>query len=127
MSLVDDLRAQQDYWIDQDGNLDAEALAAYLIRRGVGKRGGRRRSRRERPECPELGKAAQRFAWALVARAGEGDTEALEELAKLQRSVDEAILEAACNLFRCDYSWGDIGGLLGITKQAARQRFGKGV
>lgn len=127
MTLAADLAQNASYWIDPDGDLDADALAAWLIARGVGKRGGRRRSRRERPECPELGAASRRFARALAARAGEGDTEGLEQLVEVRAAVDAAILDAARGLYRADYSWGDIGTLLGITKQAARQRFGKGV
>jgi hypothetical protein len=124
MTLADDLRALPTL---QGLGVDADELAAYLIRRGVGKRGGRRRSRRERPECPELGAASRRFARALAARAAEGDTEGLEQLVEVRAAVDEAIHEAARGLYAAGYSWGDIGGVLAITKQAARQRFGKGV
>lgn len=123
MSLAEELADQ----LGERGDVDVEALAAWLIARGVGKRGGRRRSRRERPECPELGAASRRFAKALATRAVEGDTEGLEQLVQVRAAVDEAITEAARGLYRFNYSWGDIGGVLGITKQAARQRFGEGV
>jgi hypothetical protein len=126
VSLADDLRA----FLDQEGRAavdDIDELAAWLIRRGVGKRGGRRRSRRERPECPELGAASKRFARALAARAAEGDTEGLEQLVEVRQLVDEAIVEAARGLNRFGYSWTHVGDVLGISRQAARQRFGEGV
>lgn len=113
------------YDLDPDPEL-CDQLASWLVARGVGKRGGRRRSRRERPECPELGAASRRFARALAARAAEGDTEGLEQLVEVRSAVDEAIHEAARGLYSAGYSWGDIGGVLTISKQAARQRFGYG-
>lgn len=124
MSLADELREYADHVIDSDGELDADLLAEWLIRRGVGKRGGRRRSRRERPESPELGQASRRFARALASRAAEGDTEALEQLVEVAAAVDDAIGVAARALHGVDYSWTDIGNVLGVTRQAARQRFG---
>lgn len=125
MSLVDDLRDVENYVIDSDGNLDAEALAEWLIKRGVGKRGGRRRSRREKPEAPELAAASKRFARALVGRAAEGDDVAFEQLAEVRASVDVALGDAARGLLAAGYSWAEVGSRLGITKQAARQRFGR--
>jgi len=83
-----------------------------------------KRSRRDLPESPEVGSAARRFARALERRAREGDTEALEELVGLREAVDICIHEAARALHRADYSWTDIAVVLGITRQAARQRFG---
>lgn len=83
--------------------------------------------RRERPECPELGAAVRRFSRALVVRADEGDDEALEQLVSIRRQVDECIVDAARSLNRFGYSWTRIGTILGITRQAARQRFGEGV
>lgn len=127
MTLVDDLSRQLLVQLEEDGVVDPQRLAAYLIRRGVGKRGGRRRSRRERPECPELGAAARRFARALAVRAAEGDTEAIEQLVDVAREVDESIVAAGRGLYAAGYSWQDIGRVLGVTKQAARKRFGEGV
>lgn len=123
--LADELTERADYWIDSDGNLDADALAAWLIARGVGKRGGRRRSRRERPECPEVGSAARRMVRALVARAEEGDTEAIEQLVETQHATTQAITAAGRALHEtAGYSYTELGQVLGTTRQAARQRFG---
>jgi hypothetical protein len=125
VSLADDLRAE--FGGEHAEHLlavDADALAEYLIRRGVGRRGGRRRSRRERPEAPELGATSRRFARALAARAAEGDTEGLEQLVEVRAAVDDAIASAARSLHGFGYSWTDLGVVLGVTRQAARQRFG---
>lgn len=103
--------------------VDADALAEWLVKRGVGRRGGRRRSRRERPEVPELASAAKRFARALAARAAEGDDLALESLVEVGAAVDVALGEAARAMHGFGYSWTEIGDRLGITRQAARQRF----
>lgn len=122
MSLADELREKM-YDLDPDPEL-CEQLAAWLVARGVGKRGGRRRSRRERPEAPELGQASRRFARALAVRCEEGDTEGLEQLVEVERAVDEAIEVGARALHAVGYSWTEVGGVLGVSRQAARQRFG---
>lgn len=107
---------------------DAEALAAWLTDRGVGKRGGRRKSRRERPECPEVGSAARRMVRALVRRAEEGDTEAIEQLVETQHATTQAITEAGGALHEvAGYSFTELGQVLGTSRQAARVRFGKRV
>lgn len=104
---------------------DADALAAWLIARGVGKRGGRRRARRERPECPEVGSAARRMVRALVKRAEEGDTEAIEQLVETQHEVTQSITAAGRALHQvAGYSYTELGQVLGTSRQAARERFG---
>lgn len=102
---------------------DADALAAWLIARGVGKRGGRRRSRRDRPECPEVGSAARRMVRSLVKRAEEGDTESIEQLVLTRRGLDHAITEAGRSLHLFGYSYTELGTVLGTSRQAARERF----
>lgn len=78
-----------------------------------------------RHESPELGAAARRMMRALAVRATEGDTEAIEQLAQLQADL-QAVLGAAVAGARqqVGYSWADIAGLVGTTRQAAQQRFG---
>lgn len=68
-----------------------------------------------------------RVARSLARRAEAGDIIALEELVKLQGDLDRYIDQAARGLHSGDqpYSWGEIGRWLGISRQAARQRFGQ--
>jgi hypothetical protein len=61
---------------------------------------------------------------ALVRRAGDGDLEAVEVLASLSRSCAAATKEAADAAWKSGYSYTQLGDALGITRQAARQRFG---
>lgn len=74
-------------------------------------------------EAPEIGAMAARVTRSLVRRAEEGDPEALEELVKLQAVIADAIPAAARGLHARGHSWTWVAGVLGITRQAARQRF----
>lgn len=77
-------------------------------------------------EAPELGAACVRMFRALARRAGDGELEALEQLAFLQDSL-QIQLGAAVAGYRegHGFSWTDVGNVLGITRQAAQQRFRK--
>jgi len=77
-------------------------------------------------EAPELGAACIRLFRALARRAGDGELEALEQLAFLQDSL-QMQLGAAVAGYRDGhgYSWADIGRVLGVTRQAAHKRFGR--
>jgi len=78
--------------------------------------------KRER-EAPELQAAITRLTRALVARAADGDTEALSCLAACDEIVAQAKSEAAAALHQppWSYSWYMIGSELGITRQGAQQ------
>lgn len=83
-------------------------------------------SSRERVEAPALGGMLERMLRALVRRAGEGEAEALEELARLEELVDEA-LTAGVHAHRegpAAASWAKIGELVGTSRQAAFRRHG---
>lgn len=58
-------------------------------------------------------------------RIAEGkDIDALPELVALTTSIDTAIATAITGLRTLGYSWADIALRLGITRQAAHQRWG---
>ena len=76
-----------------------------------------------RHEAPDVGSAALRMMRALVRRAGEGDTEALEWLARLQRELSGLINEAGSAAHTFGYTYGELASCLDVTRQAARQRF----
>lgn len=55
--------------------------------------------------------------------ANHGDVEALRQLVDLTNDLDDAITHAVTGLRRHGYSWTDIATRLGITKQAAQERW----
>ncbi len=57
-------------------------------------------------------------------RVGDGDVEALALMVGLADEIDGAIGEAVKGLRAHGYSWAEIGSRLGITRQAAQQRWG---
>lgn len=57
-------------------------------------------------------------------RIGAGDVDGLGELAALASDVEESIGHAVSGLRRAGYSWAEIAARLGITRQAAQQRWG---
>lgn len=68
-----------------------------------------------------------RIARAMVRRAADGDLEAITALATMRQAVDAATVDAARALHdhpSAGYSWTEIGRELGVSRQAALQRFG---
>lgn len=83
------------------------------------------RHKRER-EAPEVGAMAGRVIRALVRRAGEGDTEALEQLLSLEAQIAQAVKDAGRALHDdAGYSFTYLAGVAGVSRQAARERFGR--
>jgi hypothetical protein len=57
-------------------------------------------------------------------RVATGDVEALRDLVALAGDVDEAITTAVTGLRAFGYSWAEIANRLGISRQAAHERWG---
>lgn len=80
-------------------------------------------------ELPEVASAARRMIRAVGQRAAV-DVEGLAELAQLRDEVDHQLRDAVtaaragAGLSNGGYSWADVARVLGITRQAAQQRFG---
>jgi hypothetical protein len=76
-------------------------------------------------EDDEFAAAARRFIKALGRRAG-GNISTLRFLASMSDLVDELVTQAVHDLRGepVGASWSEIGEVLGITRQAAQQRFG---
>jgi hypothetical protein len=68
---------------------------------------------------------ARRILRAYARRVADGDVEALIAMTSLAAEVDIAIGQAVTGLRQFGYSWADIGSRLGITRQAAQQRWGR--
>jgi hypothetical protein len=60
----------------------------------------------------------------IAARPAETYVEALALMLGVADEIDSAIAEAVKGLRACGYSWAEIGSRLGITRQAAQQRWG---
>jgi hypothetical protein len=68
---------------------------------------------------------ARRILRAYARRVADGDVEALISMTSLAQEVDTAIGQAVTGLRQFGYSWAAIGARLGITRQAAQQRWGQ--
>jgi hypothetical protein len=78
----------------------------------------------DRRERREYGEFARRILRAYSRRVADGDVEALSLMTGLADELDAAIAEAVRGLRARGYSWAEIGARLGITRQAAQQRWG---
>jgi len=67
---------------------------------------------------------ARRVLRAYARRVATGDIEALHDLTDLADQVETAIRVAVIGLRDTGYSWAEIAARLGITRQAAHQRWG---
>ena len=67
----------------------------------------------------------RRVLRAYSRRVGDGDVEALGLLVGLAGEIDAAMAEAVKGLRAHGYSWAEIGARLGISRQAAQQRWGQ--
>jgi hypothetical protein len=75
-------------------------------------------------ENNEYAAFARRILRAYARRVADGDVEALSLMLDLSAEIDTAIGQAVTGLRAFGYSWAEIGSRLGITRQAAQQRWG---
>jgi hypothetical protein len=80
--------------------------------------------RRNVVENEDYAAFVRRIIRAHAKRVATGDVEALTALVGLSALLDEAISEAVIGLRTHSYSWAEIGQRLGISRQAAQQRWG---
>jgi len=66
----------------------------------------------------------RRILRAYARRVADGDVEALTLMTDLADEIDTAISQAVQGLRGFGYSWAEIGSRLGVTRQAAQQRWG---
>ena len=79
---------------------------------------------RRQVENDEYSAFVRRILRAYARRVGDGDVEALAVMLGLAEEIDAAIAEAVKGLRGYGYSWAEIGARLGVTRQAAQQRWG---
>ena len=94
------------------------------IRAGSTSRRGARRRRREDVENDAYLVFVARVITAAGKRVATGDVEALPDLARLAADRDAALSTAVRGLREFGYSWEQIASRLGVTRQAAQQRWG---
>lgn len=83
-----------------------------------------RQKRHEVIENDEFAGFARRIIRAHGRRVATGDVEALRDLVALSATLDNATTDAVVGLRSFGYSWAEIGSRLGISRQAAQQRWG---
>ena len=76
-------------------------------------------------ENGEYAAFARRILKAYARRVAGGDVEALTVMLGLSAEIDSVISQAVTGLRGFGYSWAEIGSRLGITRQAAQQRWGR--
>ena len=69
------------------------------------------------------GRTAEIFRLDALRKAMVGDVDTLPALASLAAELDTAITDAVAGLRSAGYSWGEIAARLGVTRQAAHQRW----
>jgi DNA-directed RNA polymerase specialized sigma24 family protein len=84
-------------------------------------------SRRPRrvTENDEYAVFARRILRAWARRVAAGDVDAIADMAAAARELDDAMREAVTGLRGTGYSWAEIATRLGVTRQAAQQRWGR--
>lgn len=76
-----------------------------------------------RHESPDVGDAIVRMMRGLVTRAAHGDTEAIEQLARIEQLAPVATsLAGRLAHDHKGYSYTELGAVVGTSRQAARQR-----
>lgn len=75
-------------------------------------------------ENDEYAAFVRRIIRAYARRVASGDIEALTDMATVATEINNAITDAVTGLRGYGYSWTDIARPLGVTRQAAQQRFG---
>lgn len=79
--------------------------------------------RPQRHESPELGAMIGRMLNALIRRAAEGDTEAVEQLGYLEALARQAHTSGLCEARRAGgYSLSELAAVTGTSRQAVSQR-----
>jgi hypothetical protein len=76
-------------------------------------------------ENDEYAAFARRILRAYARRISAGDIDALADIIVLAADVEHATRQAVMGLRDTGYSWAEIGLRLGVTRQAAQQRWGE--
>jgi ribosomal protein S20 len=80
---------------------------------------------RRRVENDEYTRFVRRVVRAYARRVAGGDIDALADMTGLATELDEAIGQAVIGLREAGYSWAEIAARIGVSRQAAQQRWGR--
>jgi hypothetical protein len=83
----------------------------------------RRRHRRTVVENDDYARFVRRVITAYGRRIASGDIEGLTALAELAHELDDVLEHAILGLRDSGFSWNDIATRLGVSRQAAHQRW----
>jgi len=83
-----------------------------------------RQRRRDVVENNEFTAFCRRIVRAHGRRVAAGDIEALADMISLAADLETSIRQAVIGLREFGYSWTEIAQRLGVTRQAAQQRWG---
>jgi hypothetical protein len=75
-------------------------------------------------ENDEYAAFARRILRAYARRIATGDIDSLTHMTGLADDIETALRNAVIGLREFGYSWAEIGSRLGVTRQAAQQRWG---
>jgi hypothetical protein len=67
----------------------------------------------------------RRVIAAYSRRVAAGDVDAISDMTRLAAELDDAISQAVTGLRAAGYTWAGIAARLGVTRQAAQQRWGR--
>ena len=111
---------------DPDGDVKAPLTPEPPTENSPARAKGRR-SRRSLGEVenPDYAAFATRIVRAHGRRIADGDIDSLPDLLRLAAELDTATQHAVNGLHTFGYSWGEIAGRLGTSRQAAQQRWGQ--
>ena len=82
-----------------------------------------RKRRRRHVENDEYAAFVRRVLRAYATRVARGDIDAVADMVAIGRELDDLIQQAVDGLRAKGYSWSDIARCLGISKQAAHERW----
>jgi len=82
------------------------------------------RRRRRVTENDEYAAFARRVLRAWARRVAAGDIDAITDMAAAVGELEDAIRQGVAGLRGKGYSWAEIAARLGVTRQAAQQRWG---
>ena len=105
--------------IPPDETIPAASSARPAVNRDLTSRRPRRVT-----ENDEFAAFARRVLRAWARRVAAGDIDAIADMAAAAAELDTAMRQAVAGLRGKGYSWADIATRLGVTRQAAQQRWG---